>query len=139
MNMNDLIKNYKDASDKVRVTGAANVAKEMEDLKSWTKECFVCFHLDAANQIILREVVTIGLLNSCQVHPREVFRQAILNNSAAIIISHNHPSGQLEASSNDIAVTKQIKEAGKIIGIALLDHVIVTQNGYLSMKDLGII
>jgi len=103
------------------------------------QEHFVCMSINCAGQVMNTRVITIGLLNQSLVHPREVFRGAIMDNASAIVVCHNHPSGSLEPSSQDIAVTMQLKEAGKIIGISLIDHVIVTKTGYLSMRERGLV
>ena len=87
--------------------------------------------------MIKTRVITKGLLNHSLVHPREVFRGAIMDNAHSIICVHNHPSGSLEPSSADITVTKQLKEAGDIIGIGLLDHVIISKNGIQGLRSLG--
>jgi DNA repair protein RadC len=121
----------------VQIKSANNVADEMHDIKNWNKEVFVVFCLDSANQIISREIISIGILNSTIVHPREIFRTAILRNANSIIISHNHPSGNLEPSNEDIKITTQIKKAGEIIGIKLLDHVIISKTGHCSMLETG--
>jgi DNA repair protein RadC len=82
-------------------------------------------------------VITIGTLNQSLVHPREVFAPAIENRCASIIVAHNHPSGVLKPSMEDIAVTKRLKESGKLLGIELLDHVIFTKDDYFSLSDEG--
>jgi DNA repair protein RadC len=80
-------------------------------------------------------VVSVGILNENLVHPREVFEPAIQCSAAQIIVAHNHPSGDVDPSEEDIAVTGKLKEAGRILGIEILDHVIVSQSGYLSFKE----
>ena len=102
-------------------------------------EQFIVLHLDTKNQIRTLQVVSIGSLSAATVHPREVFRAAILNGAARIIVLHNHPSGDPEPSPEDIAMTARLKEAGKIIGITLLDSLIVCQNRYVSFADRGIL
>lgn len=102
------------------------------------QEYFCVLNLDGGNQVISARIITIGLLNHSLVHPREVFRDAIIDGAAAIIAVHNHPSGTLEVSNQDISITHQLNDAGKIIGIRVLDHVILTPGGgYLSMKERG--
>lgn len=101
------------------------------------KEHFLLITLDGASCIIRAEVISIGTLNQSLVHPREVFRPAIQDNAAGIIIAHNHPSGQLIASIEDKRITKRLKEVGTLVGIELLDHVIVTQEGFLSLRETG--
>ncbi len=85
--------------------------------------------------MIRKRIVTIGLLNKTQVHPREVFADAITDRAAAIIIAHNHPSGEPEPSVSDLKITQQIQEAGKIIGINVLDHIIVSKDDYYSFQE----
>lgn len=115
------------------------VANKCRSFRKAKKEHFVVFFLDTHQKIIGREKVSIGTLNSSLVHPRECFRTAILKNSAAVIFVHNHPSGSLEPSLEDITVTKRLVEAGKLLGIEVLDHVIVTKNSYKSLKEAGLI
>ncbi|NOX32180.1 MAG: JAB domain-containing protein [Deltaproteobacteria bacterium] len=101
------------------------------------QEYFLCISLNGANEVIGNRVVTVGLLNANQVHPREVFVDAISDRAASIIIAHNHPSGILKPSPDDIATTIQLVDAGKILGISVLDHIIITKRGYLSLKEAG--
>ena len=122
-----------------KISGSIDVFKELKELENMTKEHFVVIYLDGKNAIINKETVSIGTLNQSLVHPREVFRSAIIHNAASIIVSHNHPSGVLEASKEDITVTKRLLECSKIIGIELLDHVIIVKDGYLSLRDEGYI
>jgi DNA repair protein RadC len=103
------------------------------------KERFVVFWLSASNKIIGFEVVTEGLLNSSLSHPREVFRGAIIATAAAVIVAHNHPSGNIEPSSEDIAMTKQLVDAGVIIGIPIHDHIIFTDDHFTSLAQRGLI
>jgi DNA repair protein RadC len=112
-----------------------SVWDEMSDLRQSKKEHFVVFYLDTQNQIIKREVISIGTLNASLVHPREVFEPAIRHSTAQIILAHNHPSGSVEPSEEDISVSKRLLEAGKILGIEILDHIIVTKDEYLSMRE----
>lgn len=102
------------------------------------QEHFLCISLNGANEVIGNRVVTVGLLNSRQVHPREVFADVISDRAAAVILAHNHPSGVLKPSPDDIAITEQMVEAGKILGISVLDHIIITKKGYLSFKEKGL-
>lgn len=93
--------------------------------------------LDTKNRPTSISIISIGTLNSALVHPREVFKAAILSNAASIILAHNHPSGDTAPSHEDITLTNRINEASKIIGIKLLDHIIIGQGGYLSFKEEG--
>lgn len=106
-----------------------------EKLKREKKEHFVVLYLNAKNQLIYEETISIGILNANLVHPREVFKPAIEHLAASIIVVHNHPSGETEPSQDDIEVTKRIKEVGKIMGIDILDHVIIAGNKVFSFKE----
>lgn len=104
------------------------------------QEYFMALNLDGAGNVISTRIITIGLLNHTLVHPREVFRDAIMDCSASIVVVHNHPSGSLEPSCQDIAITTQLKKAGQIIGISLIDHIIITPNGgSCSMRERGLV
>ncbi|QHJ69217.1 JAB domain-containing protein [Planococcus halotolerans] len=103
------------------------------------REHFVVAALDIKNQPVSVQVCHVGSLNSCIVHPREVMKSAILSNAASIIVGHNHPSGNPHPSNEDHEITKRLKEAGAIIGIELLDHIIVGNDSYLSFNESGYI
>ena len=105
-------------------------------LEEEDRENFLEISLDTKNHINGINVISTGTLNSSLVHPREVFKMAILNNSNSIIIAHNHPSGDTEPSNEDIKVTDRLVECGKILGIEVLDHIIVGE-GYYSFKEKG--
>lgn len=110
--------------------------KEMNNLK---KEYFKIIMLNTKNMIISIKDVSIGSLNSSIVHPREVFVEAIKNSSAAVILCHNHPSGDCTPSKEDIAVTKRLKECGDLIGIEVLDHIIIGRKNFISFKEKGFV
>lgn len=118
--------------------------KLCEDLATLPQECLVVICLNSKGFVIDRHAVTIGLMDSCLIHPREVFRCAIYDNAAVIVLCHNHPSGDYCPSAEDIRVTKKLIEAGKIVDIKVLDHVIIgkkkTENdkGFLSMRESGL-
>ncbi len=116
-----------------------DVYRELRDLRQNKKEHFVVFYLDTHSREIKREIISIGTLNASLVHPREVFESAIKNNAAQIIVAHNHPSGIIEPSVDDIEITKRLVDAGKLLGIDVLDHVIVSNSGYFSFKNKNII
>lgn len=101
------------------------------------REYFIVASLDTKNQPLSINVCHIGSLNASIVHPREVMKSAILSNAASIIVGHNHPSGLPEPSKEDIEVTRRLAEAGKIIGIDLLDHIIVGDESFISLKEKG--
>ena len=95
-------------------------------------------YLDTQSQVIVERCLTVGLLNSSLVHPREVFAPAIAAASASLILAHNHPSGDPEPSSEDIAVTCQLVESGRLLGIPVRDHVVLGDRGYVSLRERGI-
>ena len=115
------------------------VWEELKDLRDSKKEHFMVFFLDTQNQEIKREVISIGTLNASLIHPREVFESAIKHLASHIIIAHNHPSGSLEASDEDLAVTKRLVDAGRLLGIEVLDHIIITKTGYISLKEKNLL
>ncbi|WP_440697292.1 RadC family protein [Bacillus subtilis] len=108
-------------------------------LEDKDREYFIVVSLDTKNQAVSINVCHIGSLNASTVHPREVMKTAILSNAASIIVGHNHPSGKPEPSGEDIDVTKRLVEAGKIIGIDVIDHIIVGDETYTSLKEKGYI
>ncbi len=103
------------------------------------KERFLCALLDTKNRIFKETVVSEGTLTSSLVHPREVFRSAIKEASASVLFLHNHPSGDTTPSRDDITITERLVETGKIVGIEVLDHIIISDNGYLSLFEKGYI
>ena len=109
-----------------------------KELRNSDREKFICIHFNIRNQIISYEVVSIGSLTSSLVHPREVFKAAILANAASVLFMHNHPSGETEPSIDDIEITNRLCKAGSILGINILDHLIITSNDYLSFKQKGL-
>jgi len=116
-----------------------DVWENMHDIRSHKKEYFVVFYLDVKNQIIKREIISIGTLNTSLVHPREVFEPAIRHLAAQIIISHNHPSDDPNPSDQDLSVTKRLIKTGQILGIEIIDHIIVTKDKYFSLKEKKLI
>jgi len=116
-----------------------DVWNELKDIRDNKKEHFVIFFLDARNQEIKREIISVGSLNANLVHPREVFEPAVRHLAAQIILAHNHPSGDPEPSEDDLEITKRLVESGKILGIEVIDHIIVVKNGFLSLKEKNLI
>lgn len=110
-----------------------------EDDVDRDKEHFWVFHVDTRHRIKVLELVSLGILNASLVHPREVFTRAIGNRSKAIIIAHNHPSGDTTPSHEDLLITKQLNDAGTLLDIRLLDHLIICGKGYISFKEQGLI
>jgi DNA repair protein RadC len=115
-----------------------DIAVTLFDLENEPREIFGLLCLDTRNNLNNASIVAIGNLNTSVVHPREIFRTAILSSSNSIIVFHNHPSGDPSPSKEDIEISKAIKKAGELIGIALLDHVVIGHNGeYHSLADKG--
>ena len=113
--------------------------EELKDLRDHKKEHFVIFYLDSRNQEIKREIISVGSLNANLVHPREVFEPAVRHLAAQIILAHNHPSGDPEPSEDDLEITKRLTESGKILGIEVVDHIIITKTGFISFKEKNLI
>lgn len=109
----------------------------MEEMRTLNQEHFVALFLNTKNQIIHRQTIFIGSLNASIVHPREVFREAVKRSAASIIVAHNHPSGDPTPSQEDINVTRRLAESGKMIGIELLDHLIIGDRKFISLKEKG--
>lgn len=120
-------------------TSAENVFELFRDLAKEAKENFVALHLDAKNRIICYDTVSIGSLNASVVHPREVYKTVLLSSAAAVLFIHNHPSGDTKPSREDIEITKRLKDAGELLGIRVLDHLIVGETGYYSFANDGIL
>ena len=127
------------STEAVKVSNPKDILPLLSDIANKQQEYFVCISLNGANEIIAKRIVTVGLLDKTQVHPREVFADVIADRAASVILAHNHPSGELRPSQNDLEVHKQLTEAGKILGIQILDHFIVTKRGYCSLYEEGFI
>jgi len=125
-------------SPKLYVSGPSDVAELfMREMGGLDREHFRALLLDTKNRILGIRTISIGSLNSSVVHAREVFKAAVSESAQAIVLIHNHPSGLPEPSSEDVAVTRRLAEAGRILGIEILDHVIVGSQGFTSLKELG--
>lgn len=125
-----------------RITTPQAVYDALHDAALMAQEAFIVLTLDAKNNLIDRHLVTLGLLDASLVHPREVFRVAITDGAAAMILSHNHPSGDPTPSAEDIRITRQLVEAGRIVDIKVLDHIILGRgevNPFLSMREAGLV
>ncbi|WP_126991174.1 RadC family protein [Candidatus Kurthia intestinigallinarum] len=109
----------------------------MSDMTNLKQEHFVVLYLNVKNQVIHKQTIFMGSLNASIVHPREIFREAVKRSAASIICAHNHPSGNPAPSSEDIDVTKRIQHAGEVLGIELLDHVIIGDHQFISLKEKG--
>lgn len=122
-----------------RYTAPSQVYDCFKFLMQETKEMFLCLHLDGKNRIVAVDLVSIGSLNQSIVHPREVFKTALLSNAAALILIHQHPTGDPTPSSEDIAITRRLREVGEIIGVKILDHIIIGDGEYLSFVERGLL
>jgi DNA repair protein RadC len=130
---------YPEAGDRLIVKTPENVASLVRSrLKGKKKEYFLAILLDTRSQLIKIAEISIGSLDSSIVHPREVFKEAISASAASVIFAHNHPSGDPEASEDDVNLTKRLAKAGEIVGIDVLDHVIIGDKRYLSLKREGL-
>jgi len=110
----------------------------MSDLRAEKREHFVALFLDTRNQVVRQKTISIGGLDASLIHPRELFKEAISCLSASVVVCHNHPSGDPTPSQEDLDITKRLMEAGKIIGIDLLDHVVVGDGRWVSLKEKGL-
>ncbi len=127
------------AKESLWVSNPRIVWDELRTLRAKKKEHLVVFYLNAQEQELHREIISIGTLTSLLIHPREVFEPAIRLSAFAILIAHNHPSGQCEPSREDTMLTERLEEVGRLLGIPLLDHVVVTTNTYFSFREQGIL
>ena len=130
-------------SRKERIRTPEDAARLCSDIRDLAQETFHVLMLNAKNNLINRVMATIGILDASLVHPREVFRQAVMENAAVVVLVHNHPSGDPTPSAEDIRITKQVIEAGKILGIQVMDHIIVGREsngsrGFTSMREQGL-
>ncbi len=121
----------------VKIETPADLLPHVRHYADRKQEHFLCASINGANEILNIRVVSIGLIDRSPVHPREVFADALTDRASAIIVAHNHPSGSLEPSAADVEVTAQLKAAGVVLGITLLDHIIFNRNGYFSFLEAG--
>ena len=117
------------------ISDAKDAVAQLSDMRDLKKEHLVTLYLNAKNQLVHKETISMGTLNANLVHPREVFEPALKYSAAQIIVAHNHPSGDPKPSEDDLEVTKRLTEAGKMMGIELMDHVIVSKNSHFSFKE----
>lgn len=123
------------AEESTVVSGPADAWRLVKDLGRARKEHLVALYVDAQNQLLQRETVSVGSLNTTRTHPREIFQPAIACSAMGVILVHNHPSGSLAPSQEDVDFTRTIRRAAEILGIGLYDHLIVTARGYTSLKE----
>ena len=120
------------------ITSPADVLPEIRHIRDLNKEHFVAIFLNARNQVIKTDTISIGSLNASLVHPRELFAPAVGISAASVILAHNHPSGDVTPSKEDISLTKRMVQAGQIMGIEIVDHLIVASDKFLSMKEANV-
>jgi DNA repair protein RadC len=125
----------KEPGARVAINGPEDLSKFVEPLKHYSEEHFVAFHLDAKINLVGYHIVSHGTVSSSLVHPREVFKAALLANSSSIIVAHNHPTGSLEPSREDFEVTEILIKAGDLLGVKVLDHIIVSSSGTRSLRE----
>lgn len=135
----ELSRRYLIDTQTYKISSANEVYQELKEYKNKQQEYFLTLYLDGANHLLDKKVITIGTLNQSLVHPREVFSYAIEKRCASIIVAHNHPSGILKPSNEDLNVTQRLKDSAKILGIELLDHVIFTKDGFYSFEEEGLL
>ena len=123
--------------DGARIETPADLLPHVQHYADRKQEHFLCATVNGANEILNIRVVSIGLIDRTPAHPREVFADALSDRASAIIVAHNHPEGGLEPSASDVELTKQLKAAGIVMGIALLDHIIFNRRGYFSFLEAG--
>ena len=126
-------------TETVKITEAKDVLPLIGRITNKQQEYFICISLNGANEVIENRTVTVGLLDRSQVHPREVFADVITDRAASVIFAHNHPSGALEPSNSDLKIHEQLTEAGRILGIKVLDHIIISKKGYYSFQENGLV
>ena len=122
-----------EVSERPIIDSPGKAVEQLSDIRTKQQEYFVCLTLDGANRLIAKRIISIGTLTSSLVHPREVFADAITDRAASIIVAHNHPSGSLNPSTADLQVTERLREAGELLGIALLDHLIITKDSFVKV------
>ncbi len=123
----------------IKICSSENIFEYYKNkLSDKLQEHFYCVYLDTKNQIIKDKLLFIGTINQSLVHPREVFKEAYLLSASSIICIHNHPSGNVNPSNNDIIITKQLREVGLLLGINVLDHIIIGKEKYYSFNDNGV-
>ncbi len=122
-----------------KIARPAEVYAEVRDIRHARKEHLVGLYLDAQNNLLHREVLSVGTLNTTRTHPREILYPAIEHLAQGFILAHNHPSGCVEPSEEDVEFTRSVQRAGELMGIELYDHVIVSENGYTSLRERGVL
>ena len=123
-----------EVSERPIIDSPEKAVEQLSDIRDKKQEYFVCLTLDGANRLIAKRIITIGTLTASLVHPREVFAEAITDRAASIIVAHNHPSGNLEPSDADTLITERLREAGSLLGVPLVDHIIVSSKSFRTVR-----
>lgn len=131
----ELSRRFLTRRNRVRIRKAADALPHLASLRGRRQECFAVLTLDGGHQVIRAHEITVGLANQSQVHPRETFACALEDRAVGILAAHNHPSGSLDPSAEDLVSTRRLAEAGRLLGIPLLDHIIVTTEGFTSLRE----
>ena len=129
----ELWKRQFEVSERPIIDSPGAAVAQLADTRDKRQEYFVCLTLDGANRLIAKRIISIGTLTSSLVHPREVFADAITDRAASIIVAHNHPSGSLSPSTADLDVTERLREAGELLGITLIDHILLTKSDFVQI------
>ena len=122
----------------VRISTPGDLYPHIRHYSDRKQECLLSVSLNGAHEILNIRLVSMGLVNATQVHPREVFADPLMDRATSVIVAHNHPSGHLSPSAQDLAVTRQLIQAGDLLGISLLDHVIFNEDSHRSLKEMGV-
>lgn len=131
----ELGRRYLIPAERPVISGPESAFEQLGYLGSRKQECFAMLTLDGANRLIDSSIVFVGTLNQSLIHPREIFAKAIEDRAASIILAHNHPSGNLSPSAEDKAVTEKLRQAGELLGIEVLDHLIIAKSGFRSLIE----
>lgn len=127
------------ADQTISIFSPSEILHELKDTRQSKKEHFIAFYLDVRNQVIKKETISMGTINASLVHPREVFEPAVRYTAASIILTHNHPSGVSTPSDEDLKLTTRLIKVGELLGIEIIDHIIVAEKEYTSLKEKGYI
>lgn len=125
--------------EEITIAGPREAHRHVKEIARAKKEHLVALYLDAQNHLLAKETISVGSLNTTRTHPREIFGPAIAAAAMGVILAHNHPSGSLAASQEDVDFTRAIRRASEILGIGLYDHIIVSEKGYVSLKEKGLL
>lgn len=124
--------------DGIKIRAPEDIVPLVQHLADRKQETFICVSLSGAHEVIASRIVTIGLANVCQVHPREVFADPLIDRACAVIVAHNHPSGDLTPSREDKLVTDRLSKCAELLGIKFLDHIIFSRRGFVSVLETGL-